>query len=282
MKSIWIYSTADGERSASRPMPLPFRRMERPIDPEIFRRQARGEDVGRPRLTPSSGLAAQHLAAGHDTGWQPAAARSLCMVVSGTVEIDTGDGARQVLQRGDVFLEDDPSGRGHRLHCPSDCRLLRLGVGADWNPTGAPLPAQDNPHDDMPRPTRLRRMYKAADGKAYFREFDTLFPAMGAAATAVRPVRGFHFVIFPDGYFIDWHPEGCNNFVWITAGELALEVSGDRTVERFGVGDVCLAEDRTGEGHIDRAHGLVRMVLVEMEDEQLWPVAHAQSTGASA
>jgi hypothetical protein len=53
-------------------------------------------------------------------------------------------------------------------------------------------------------------------------------------------------------------------------GKLELEVSGDGDIEVFGPGDVCLAEDRTGEGHIDRMHGETRLALIVFEDDHLW------------
>lgn len=121
--------------------------------------------------------------------------------------------------------------------------------------------------DKAPLP---RRMYKAADEKLYFRSFENLFEGEPGQWTAARAVFGFRFVHFPPDSFIDWHPEVVNNFVVVMAGKLELEVSGDGAIEVFGPGDVCLAEDRTGEGHIDRMHGDTRLALIVFEDEHLW------------
>lgn len=281
MKSIWIYTAADGA-SAAKPLPLPFRHMDRPMDVEIFKRQARGEDIGKPRLFPSGGLRAVHVTEPRDTGWQQVQERNLSFVTSGHVELSTGDGSVHILGPGDAFFEDDRAGAGHRVRYEGDCCLLKLLVADDWTPSGAVPSELDSPVGKALRKPNLKRMYKAENGKSYFRAFDNLFPSSGTEVTEARPVKGFHFISFPPSYFIDWHPEGCNNFVIVTEGELELEVSGDGKIEVFGPGDVCLAEDVSGEGHIDRAHGLNRLVLVVFEDERLWPVGAAQAIGADA
>ncbi len=279
MKTTWIQGAVSAASTAV-PLALPYKHIDRPIPPEIFRRQAMGEQVGRPRLARAEGLQTLSLPAGYDSGWQAAQHRSLCFVAGGSVEVESGDGANQRLLPGDAFFEDDVGSAGHAVRSPAGARLVRLRVGADWAPAGAVPPDAGGAGGPVQAgQPALQRMYKAEDGRSYFRDFDYLFPAPGAGPAPARAVRGFHFVSFPDGFFIDWHPEGCNNFVLVSSGELELETGGDGRTERFGPGGVCLAEDRTGEGHIDRARGLVRMLLVEFEDEHLWPVPSAQAGG---
>jgi len=43
-------------------------------------------------------------------------------------------------------------------------------------------------------------------------------------------------------------------------------------VELFHPGDVCLAQDCTGEGHIDRVHGFVQVAVLIVDDADLWPL----------
>ena len=43
-----------------------------------------------------------------------------------------------------------------------------------------------------------------------------------------------------------------------------------QAVETFLAGDVCLAEDRTGEGHSGRFRGVVHVVIMVIETEHLW------------
>jgi hypothetical protein len=268
MKALWIHDDMAGS-AAVRPLPLPYRRITKPIDPEIFRRQARGEDVGRPRLHPTTGLSSRRTVGRHEDRGPVTRGRGLVLVISGQVELWAGGRSLGIARPGDVYLQDQGAGQAHTAVCNGDCSLLFLGLESGWQPSGE---VQTRASEDRP-PDRsaplLRRMYEAADGKSLFGGFPELFGPSGEW-TPPRPAQGFHFVHFPPGFFIDWHPEGVNNFVVINSGALELEVSGDRRVEVFGPGDVCLAEDRTGEGHIDRAHGENRMVLVVLDNEHLW------------
>lgn len=269
MKSLWIYADADGN-SCFKPLPLPFKRVTKPIDAEIFRRQARGEDAWRPpRLLSSTGLSAMRVVGERNDPWTTAEARHLVFVISGRVELTASDGSTCVLEPGDAYLEDDVSGKGHRVRWVGECRVLRLGGLEPWNPEGEALSATSALSSQASKGPLLRRMYKASDDKSYFRSFDYLFPEEPGKWSAVRPVIGFSFTHFPPDFFIDWHPEVVNNFVVVMTGELELEV-GDGSVEVFGPGDVCLAEDRTGQGHIDRMHGENRIAVIVFEDQHLW------------
>ena len=269
MKALWI-RTGEAGLPLVADLPLPFRRITRPIDPEIFRRQARGENVGKPRLLPATGLQCRRTVGAHDDAGRVIDGRGLVFVISGEVRVSAGGGVH-LFRGGDLYFQDDLGGRAHRAECEGDCRLLFLGVADSWMPEGetggtgaAPAPADGRP--------LLRRMYKAVDDRSYFRDFAELFPEPGRW-TPPRPAVGFHFVHFPPGFEIGWHPEGVNNFVVMLSGALELEVGGDGAIAVFGPGDVCLAEDRTGEGHIDRTHGETRMALIVFEDEHLWPMA---------
>jgi hypothetical protein len=52
---------------------------------------------------------------------------------------------------------------------------------------------------------------------------------------------------------------------------MEMEVGGGGgAVEVFHAGDICLAEDRTGEGHIGRFRGVVHVVIMVVETENLW------------
>lgn len=271
MKSLWIHADADG-KSRLKPLPLLIHKISRPLDAELFRRQARGEDVMRPaKLTPSTGLRAMRVPGERSDTWRTAARRQLLFVLSGSVEATAGDGSAALLGPGDILFEDDISGQGHRMNWRSDCRVLLLGVPDAWTPAGEAAPAAADAPSRAAREPLLRRMCRAADDKAYFHPFDQLFADAEGKPSAAHPVVGFQFVHMPDGSFVDWHPEVVNNFVLVLTGELELEVSGDRAVEVFGPGDVCLAEDRTGVGHIDRAHGEVRFACIHFEDQHLWP-----------
>ncbi len=228
MKLLWIQAGADA-RSVVQPLPLPFRRMSKPIDPEIFRRQARGENVGRARLYPGTALRSRWTVGFHDDRGRVIDGRGLIFVISGRVELSMEDGSAGVLGPGDAYFQDDFAARGHRATCVGECRLLHLGVSDAWSPEGeVQTQATDGQRSGDGKPL-LRRMFKAADKKSYFRDFAHLFPDPGQWSEP-RPVAGFHFVQFQPGYCIGWDSEGVNNFVVIMTGKLELEVSGDGAI----------------------------------------------------
>jgi len=118
----------------------------------------------------------------------------------------------------------------------------------------------------------LKRLYRGDHERAYFREFDQLFASPPGLWSDERAVTGFRICTLADATFIDWHPEVVNQVVLVLSGQIALESSGDYRNERFVAGDVCLAEDRTGVGHVDRIHGMTALCLLVMEDRDLWSV----------
>ena len=271
MQSLRIYAGHDGV-AKHEALLLPFFHADPPLDAEIFRRLARGEAIPgvAARLFPSGGLRAMRSIGEQTQYWNSAEGPHLIFVVSGQIEISADNTDPRVLTPGDVLLVDRPPGKGLAIKRQGDCRLLQLDLPDPWAPQGRLAKSDEDGPGAPDREPNLKRMYKAGNGKSFFRGFDELFPDTSGKPSPARPVRGFWFVSFAPGAFIDWHPEVVNNFVVVLSGELELEVSGDGSVEVFAAGDVCLAQDRTGEGHIDRMRGLNRLLLVELEDADLW------------
>ena len=58
----------------------------------------------------------------------------------------------------------------------------------------------------------------------------------------------------PPGYKLDWHCAPRRQYSISLTGTTEIEV-GDGTVARLGPGDVVLAEDLTGQGHVTRVVG---------------------------
>ncbi|MEX2480360.1 MAG: hypothetical protein WD928_05800 [Gammaproteobacteria bacterium] len=54
------------------------------------------------------------LPAGLDQDWHNAPARQVVVVLSGTIEVETTDGATRQWRAGGLFLPADTTGRGHR------------------------------------------------------------------------------------------------------------------------------------------------------------------------
>ena len=80
---------------------------------------------------------------------------------------------------------------------------------------------------------------------------------------------GITFRVSPPGYALSWHCAPRRQYSITLAGEAEIEV-GDGTIKRIGPGDVLLAEDLTGQGHITRVVGTQQRfyVVVPLEDEQ--------------
>jgi hypothetical protein len=195
----------------------------------------------------------------------------LTFVVAGAVSIDTGNQGRMTLSPGDIFLADS----GLAESCAGtagDCRLVQLLVEPDWpGPKARPVnPAATDLRES--RNGNFKRMVKGVDDRSSFHDFPELFGAPGRWS-AITPLIGFRFIGMAPGTFIDWHPEIVNNLVIVMSGELELEVGvGANKVELFRPGDICLAQDRTGEGHIDRVFGFVQVAVLIVDDADLWPL----------
>lgn len=72
-----------------------------------------------PRLA-ATDVAFASLPAGYFGDWHPAPRRQYGLLLSGALEIETGDGDKRRLDAGGVFLLEDVSGQGHRTWVVGD------------------------------------------------------------------------------------------------------------------------------------------------------------------
>jgi quercetin dioxygenase-like cupin family protein len=244
------------------------------IDPEPFRARARGEgDPLAEYFALSKGMRSIHLPLGHDAPLFEDDSPVLTFVISGEVEIEASNYGKVEMHPGDIFLAEVGTPEQF-VTAKGDCRLIQLLVEPDW-PGDRTKPV--NPSSDHARGSHelnCKRMVKGADDKSYFHDFGSLF-AEPSKWSEITPLVGFRFIAMAEDTFIDWHPEIVNNVVIVMSGALELEVGGgEGAVEIFRQGDVCLAEDRTGEGHIDRMHGTVQVAVLIVDDQALWPMTN--------
>jgi hypothetical protein len=107
---------------------------------------------------------------------------------------------------------------------------------------------------------RIWRIYSGSDGRSRIAELPLdmrpFVDTEGAhgEATAMQPAAGITFRVSPPGYVLDWHCAPRRQYSISLSGAAEIEV-GDGTVARVGPGDVVLAEDLTGQGHITRVVG---------------------------
>ena len=108
-------------------------------------------------------------------------------------------------------------------------------------------------------PTILR-IYSGDDGQSHLEEvsleMQPFVDTEGAhgEGTLLQHTSGGTFRLSPPGYVLSWHCAPRRQYTITLAGEAEVEV-GDGTIKRIGPGDVLLAEDLTGQGHITRVVG---------------------------
>jgi quercetin dioxygenase-like cupin family protein len=107
---------------------------------------------------------------------------------------------------------------------------------------------------------KIWRVYSGSDGRSHIAEvplemkpFVDSEGAHGEAAPT-QSVTGLTFRVSPPGYVLSWHCAPRRQYSIALSGHAEIEV-GDGTVARIGPGDVVLAEDLTGQGHITRVVG---------------------------
>jgi hypothetical protein len=269
MKALQLSARSDAIKAQPLPLPAIYRKGDAPA--EYFRRQASGEiPKAEQNLSPAAFVRSIVLRDGRFAGLASAPGALLTFIVSGELSFAAGSAAATRLVSGDMFLVDADSAPRLAPIARGNCRLIQLGVGADWPGPDATIQV---PGTLTPRPgteANIKRLYQGADDRTYFSEFPELFPAPANEWSAPRAVAGFRFMCWEDG-FIDWHPEVVNNLAIFLSGELELESGGGGgAIEVFHAGDVCLAQDRTGEGHIDRTRGVTHVALIVVETEHLW------------
>lgn len=99
------------------------------------------------------------------------------------------------------------------------------------------------------------RMYTGPDGESHFEELDVgLSPSQESQRTDMKRAEGIQFLYQPPGFKLDMHPAPRRQYVITLQGETQI-ILGDGTSRIFGPGDVLLAEDLTGQGHITRTVG---------------------------
>jgi quercetin dioxygenase-like cupin family protein len=107
---------------------------------------------------------------------------------------------------------------------------------------------------------KIWRVYSGADGQSHIAEVELAMTPFvdteGAHGDSAPPQKasGITFRVSPPGYVLDWHCAPRRQYSISLSGQAEIEV-GDGTVARVGPGDVVLAEDLTGQGHVTRVIG---------------------------
>ncbi|MCS6924770.1 MAG: hypothetical protein NZ578_02595 [Candidatus Binatia bacterium] len=101
---------------------------------------------------------------------------------------------------------------------------------------------------------KITRIYTGPDNRSHFEDIEIPLQDGGAAGrmSALQKATGVIFRETDGSYYFDWHNAPRRQYVVILDGEVEIEI-GDGSKRIFRTGDVLLAEDTTGQGHISRA-----------------------------
>lgn len=101
---------------------------------------------------------------------------------------------------------------------------------------------------------KIVRVYTGDDGASHFEDMEIALEdtgGMGRISSLWRG-KGVMFREVDGDYALDFHNAPRRQFVINLTGSVDIEI-GDGTVRRLGSGEILLAEDTTGQGHISRA-----------------------------
>jgi hypothetical protein len=102
---------------------------------------------------------------------------------------------------------------------------------------------------------KIVRLYTGADNESHFEDIEVDLDLQGdMAASALQPAHGIMFRSASANHLSAYHPAPKRQYVITLAGHVEIE-TGDGTICRFGPGDVMLADDTSGHGHITRVVG---------------------------
>lgn len=99
---------------------------------------------------------------------------------------------------------------------------------------------------------KVVHLYTGEDGRSHFADLDIPMNAANSGAQSpLVPAEGVMFRETPKGSEQSFHPAPRRQFVVTLSGQAEIEC-GDGSKRRFGAGDIMLADDTTGQGHITR------------------------------
>ena len=116
---------------------------------------------------------------------------------------------------------------------------------------------------------KVTRIYTGADNQSHFEDIEVELKDGGPGGTMspLVPAKGVIFRENSGDYNFDWHNAPRRQYVVTLEGEVEIEI-GDGTTRILGGGEILLAEDTTGQGHISRAvNGQPRKsLIIPLED----------------
>ena len=101
---------------------------------------------------------------------------------------------------------------------------------------------------------KITRVYTGPDNQSHFEDVDIQLKDGGMVGQVSELIQatGVIFRHTSGDYDLDFHNAPRRQYVVMLDGEVEIEI-GDGTKRVLGTGDILLAEDTTGQGHISRA-----------------------------
>ena len=96
------------------------------------------------------------------------------------------------------------------------------------------------------------RIYTGDDGQSHFEDLDV--PTESVERIATKPGEDLVFRKSTEDSFSDWHHPSRRQYLFVLEGQMEVSVK-DGTTLVFSPGDVLLAEDMTGQGHLTKSVG---------------------------
>ena len=102
---------------------------------------------------------------------------------------------------------------------------------------------------------KVTRMYSGDDGQTHFEDIEVELSDRGkdkGKVSTLEPATGIIFRRTEGNYDYDWHNAPRRQYIIPLDGQVEITI-GDGSKRVFGPGQVLLAEDTDGKGHISRA-----------------------------
>ena len=130
--------------------------------------------------------------------------------------------------------------------------VLVLIVSGFWG--AFTLRSQDTLASQSGRTMTVVRLYTGADNKSHFEDLEIPLKDGGKVGfvSDLSKATGLVFRETTGDYNYDFHTAPRRQYVVNLEGGVEIEV-GDGTKRILGAGDILLAEDTTGQGHVSRA-----------------------------
>ena len=103
---------------------------------------------------------------------------------------------------------------------------------------------------------KVTRLYSGTDGESHFEDIDIPLARFepGEERSEFIKATGIIFRETSESQDLDWHNAPRRQYVFTLKGRGEIVV-GDGTSRQFGPGDIMIADDLTGRGHMTRGVG---------------------------